>query len=86
MELIFVQMIGLFTSVSVCGDGDDLCCCDVKAYLSILWRSLNLPIYTYRASKGNRLYWDWNNGPIFFLAALSLCDFITPVRPAKHIG
>lgn len=86
MELIFLQMNGLSTSVSLHRDGDDLWGWDVETYLSIFWCSLNLSIYTYKALKGNRLYLDWNNGLIFFLAALSLCDFIIPVRPAKHIG
>lgn len=45
-------MNGLSASVGVRGDGDDLRCCDVKAHLSILWRSLNLSIYTYEALKG----------------------------------
>lgn len=78
MELIFEQMNGLFCQRMWLKD--DLCCCDVKASYGI--RLIYLCIH---AELWRETVFIWT-GLIFFLAALSLCDFITPVRPAKHIG
>lgn len=48
MELIFVQMNGLSTSVSVCGDTDDLSCCDVSEHLIAFSQFIHLYTWLWR--------------------------------------
>lgn len=81
MELIFVQMNGLSASVSACWDGDDLCCCDVKAYLSILWRSLSVSVHTVSTKLWRETIFIWI-GITSWFSSWQLLDCVTSLPPS----
>lgn len=81
LELIFVQMNGLLCQRA---HGH-------RWFVSLwcIWASysaLSIHPSVHMALKGKRLYFDWNKRQILFLAALSLCDFITPSGPPSTLA
>lgn len=86
-ELICVQMNGLSLFLSMYVKWFVCCVCVMfkRIWASYSVLSIYLSLHTELWSE-SIFIWIGITGGIFFLAALSLRDFITPVRPAKHIG